>query len=110
MNNTNIEKTLVLSTAHISKHTNDVLNACKPADLDNENEFDKLPFRFIERHHYGYIIFLNQYIKGDNDAKNELNKVPELHLIIDHALALGCTMVNLDRDADEISALPTFQW
>lgn len=108
-----IEKTLVLSTAHISSQTNDILQELKPSDFLQDaydDDKEKLPFRFIANHHYGYIIFLSDSNKEDESMKRILKKAPGIVPLIVYAIEIGCTMINLDRDAEVIPNLPTFEW
>lgn len=108
-----IERTLTLSTAHISSKTNDILQELKPSDFLQDafdDDKNKLPFRFIANHHYGYIIFLSDYNKEDESIKRVLLKVPDLNPMIAFAVSKDCTMINLDRDAEVIPDLPTFEW
>ena len=107
-----IENTLVLSTAHITLQTNDLLNQMKPVDLqqDLHDEEEKMPFRFIANHHYGFIIFLSDYAKEQEFMQRLLERSVDLGMVIDYAIKKNCTMINLDRDAEETSDLPTYKW
>lgn len=87
-----IEKALVLSTAHITLAINNALEAGIV-----------LPFR-VQNHEYGFIFFLTE------ESLHEDNPLPELIPIISYAIKNGCTMINLDRDADIVEELPTYEW
>lgn len=108
-----IERTLTLSTAHISSKTNDILQELKPSDFLQDaydDDKEKLPFRFIANHHYGYIFFLSDYNKEEESMKRILLKVPDLKPLVEYAISIGCTMINLDRDADIVPNLLTYNW
>jgi hypothetical protein len=104
-----IEKTLVLSTAHIQQSTSGFLT-----EIGN-NENDEVPFRFVD-HQYGYIIFVSSSILGKDNISDAaeyaqlLENFPDLYNLIRYAAENGCTMINLDRDGDTIDDLPTFEW
>jgi hypothetical protein len=106
-----IENTLVLSTAHITLQTNDLLNQMKPDDFEKDlhDEEEKMPFRFVP-HHYGYIIFLSDSAKTEEFMQRVLERSVDLGMVIDYAVKKECTMINFDRDADTTSDLPTYKW
>jgi hypothetical protein len=106
-----IENILVLSTAHITLQTNDLLNQLKPVDVSQEldPDDDRMPFRFIA-HHYGYIIFLSDYSKEEEFMQKVVDRAQDIAMVIDYAIKKNCTMINLDRDADTTFDLPTYKW
>jgi hypothetical protein len=91
----NIEKALVLSTAHISESTRQKFD---------RNE--KMPFRY-EHHEYGWILFATTTYEDELDRWSE---IPDLLAIMKLANKNHCTLINLDADADEAEGLETFEW
>jgi hypothetical protein len=96
------EKVLVLSTAHISKQTNDFLK---------EVHHDKLEaFRFVA-HSYGFILFVSE-VSLEEDRVNDWKYFPELRPIMEMAVKYRCSYINIDRDGevDYTGQLQTFEW
>ena len=91
-----IEKTLVLSTAHISKETNDVLMEARETAL---------AFRKVN-HECGFILWVSEAALEEEGA---FRLFPELEPIMQLAIEKDCTLVYIDRDADQIG-LQTFNW
>jgi len=106
-----IENMLVLSTAHISQATDKILTEFAPTDFEKDlhDEEDRLPFRFVA-HHYGYIFFLNIDSADSDVIEKTQKKTPELVPIIKYAFFHKCTLINMDRDAEEVANLPTYKW
>ena len=89
-----IEKTLVISTGHISK--NDMRL------LDNTKEY---PSTIIQHPGgYGTIIHISSDIIIPNDFSSEFKE------IINIALKLNCRWINFDCDGDIYKELPMFNW
>jgi hypothetical protein len=101
----NIEKVLVLSTAHITKNTDEWLTSTA---TNKEGHDTLLPMRHIKifNHHYGYIMFITDTPPETQDWQ----EMPEMMMIIKYAQQKGCTMINLDRDAAIVPNLITFEW
>jgi hypothetical protein len=90
----NIEKMLVLSTAHITEKTKDWL--------------EQLPEAFIvyPKEEYGFFIPLWEGI-----LKEKKGEIPnELHNIMVYAKKKDCDWIMLDRDAFIIDDLPLYEW
>jgi hypothetical protein len=106
-----IENILVLSTAHITMPTNDLLAQWTPDDFqkDLHDDEERMPFRFVA-HHYGYIIFLSDSSRTEEFMQRVLEHSVDLGMVIDYAIKHGCTMICFDRDAETTSDLPTFKW
>jgi hypothetical protein len=77
-------------------------------DVLNENFVDGLPFRFCA-HAYGYILFFSDEWELEHESLADKSYY-ELEAVIRRALQLGCTMINFDRDAEEVEGLTTFEW
>ena len=82
---------LDLSTAHISKETNDKL------ERDDVNGA-----LYVIPHHYGYFVYV------PDDEEPETPK--DLHEIFNLARSKKCTWLKLDCDAVEYKELPTYDW
>lgn len=98
-----IEKTLTISTAHISPQTDKVLT-----EAGRLVKFTLMPFRFVP-HQYGYIIWVYS-ATPENGADVDFSPFPELEEIIHYAQKKKCTMINLDCDGDTDPQLKTFNW
>lgn len=93
-----IEKTLALSTGHMKLNTNDNLS-----DLTVDED---QAFRYTG-HEYGFIIFVPNHWEKDY---LEAEGMEELLPILQYALNEGCTLINFDRDMDEMEEFETFDW
>lgn len=88
-----IYKMLVLSTAHVTKETADLL------DLD---EIEGLVV--YDKGGYGWFIVVTDY---DDDTTN----IPDdLEKILAYAKSKGCDWLALDRDGEINNNLPTYVW
>lgn len=109
-----IEKILVLSTAHIRQQTDTLLTYMATDREEQDTTGDDFIPRYIKykTHHYGYIIFLYHEYEDLEGLHAELKKadLAELIPIIKYALKRNCYTINIDRDADIIKALATFEW
>ena len=87
---------LVLSTAHVTKET---------ALRFQGNWRNELP-PFYAKGEYGWIIPL----QSDGNGEERWQYCSDLLMIRRLAEANGCTWVMLDRDADVVDALPSYDW
>lgn len=95
MGNLQIDRMLVLSTAHISSETNEQLQ---------NNQEEQFPLVVYEKGDYGYLILVPEH---DED----LHGVPDdLKRVLEFAALHECEWVMLDCDANVITELPTFEW
>ena len=90
-----IEKTLVLSTAHISEDTAILLDKyCLHLDI------------IIDKYEYGWYVYTSY---------DSLNKIPpdissSLAYCIKLASANGCKCIKLDQDGPKAPSLPIYDW
>lgn len=97
------------STAHVSKTDNAMLTYW--ATLEPEHSEGSAPFRTIA-HAYGYFVNVqtgDTAEAADQDAR-EQGMGEGFFALVAYARANGCWWINLDRDADHIDELPTFEW
>lgn len=88
-----IQKVLVLSTAHVSYETSRKLDAGEVS----------LP---VARWEYGWFVWVDE-AAGDDSLQN----VPaDLEATLAFAKHLGCEWVRFDADGHEIEELPRFEW
>lgn len=106
-----IEKVLVLSTAHISEKTANIIDGGKGI-----NGISAYPFK------YGVFVYIGD-IKAEKITDNKIEKTnlfksgqmlcsvpPELIECICKASEKGCQWILFDRDAGEDERLDTFAW
>jgi len=86
-----ILKMLDISTAHVSKETNDKL------EKDDVNGA-----LYVIPHHYGYFVYVPE------DSEPETPK--DLQALFDFAKSKNCSWIKLDCDAVEYKELPTYNW
>jgi hypothetical protein len=91
-----IEPMLVISTSHLPE---DAMNRLK-RQAEVEGRAPAVT-RAIP-HDYGVIVFVSEL---ENTTQE-----PELQAVIDYVRKSGCYWINLDRDADKIEDLPTWEW
>jgi hypothetical protein len=107
INKLEIEKTLVISTSHISE--NDYREVNKQAEGDNTKAM-KYPYLMVENHSFGFVIIL-----GDaNDIPETIRLVREdfsdaFANILSLASSLEVDNVRFDHDGQEYDFLPTFE-
>ena len=89
---TTVFRTLVLSTAHVSKATAAML------DSDTCNNVIAYP-----KDEYGW------FVKPTEEHDDDTGPA-EMETIMNHALDHGCLWIMFDRDADVDPELPTFDW
>ncbi|GAA0853951.1 hypothetical protein ABER99_20195 [Paenibacillus glucanolyticus] len=97
MDNSNlqIDKMLVLSTAHIMQETCEFL------------ESRSCPLIVYPKHEYGYIILV--YTDTEDDDKCDV--IPEcLKGLLEFAARQDCEWIMLDRDASICAELPSYEW
>jgi len=89
-------KMLYMSTCHISKETNYLMET---------NKINDLYYKKIEDGSlYGYFIYTEQVLDEDNDVPEDLARC------IKFARQVGCTWINMDCDYDAIDELPKYEW
>lgn len=90
-------KVLELSTAHIGKETDKKLQL---------HVIDSVRFT---SHEFGYIFFVKDKYEPEDLSQIEA-EIPELIPIIKLASEKGCSLINLDRDAEEDNKFKKFDW
>jgi hypothetical protein len=104
-----IERTLALSTSHITEASSQALGAIAKhymrATCGSEIPLPAFPVRVAE-HGYGWILFLTDELP----TPEAFYPYSEIHRLVEFALINGCKTINLDQDADEANDLPTFDW
>jgi len=96
MYDSQIEKMLVISTAHVTKETATAL------DRRGATMGGLLSYPHGE---YGWMFYIAYVEKVDEDIVPD-----ELMAAARYAQGLGCTWLLLDRDAGAIADLPTWEW
>ncbi|MCK1741353.1 hypothetical protein IVA80_10875 [Bradyrhizobium sp. 139] len=83
---------LHLSTCHVTKQTAKL--------LDGETDFH------MAKHEYGWFVWVDSdvAVRGDKDWP------ADLAACVAYAHNLGCRWICFDRDADEVDALPKYEW
>lgn len=97
-----IEKTLVLSTGHITKKEMDLLGA----DPDHVPKEDRSPY-LTDPYEYGVIIHL---CDPDEDKDKLTVHTPEFANLIKLARKYDCDNLKLDADGPTYPGLPTYDW
>jgi hypothetical protein len=92
MSNHEIQKVLVLSTAHITEQTN---NALLSGEVRN----------MVVTYADGYFIYAPASAVDMDD-----NMPGELKFLLGYARGLGCDWLRLDCDADTREDLPSWDW
>lgn len=94
-----IEKMLVLSTAHLAPEV--------ARDIDNPSSIEAQEWRealIVYPHgEYGWLIYIP-------DHGIDADLPPSLEACIALARAHSCSWLLLDRDAAEVSNIPTYEW
>lgn len=98
----NIEKSLVLSTAHLKEET-----------MESISTYKDFPLR-VQEHDHGLIVFLN-LAKSDYEYELEdnwylTNDMEEFLHIVRVARQYECSTINFDSAASESSQFETFEW
>jgi hypothetical protein len=97
-----IRKTLVCSTAHVSRNVMMI--------LDNDYAPHDIPWLVYSRLEYGWLI---RYWppKLSEDRTAAWRTMPRcMKDVIERAESLGCSMVMFDADADELEGVRTYEW
>lgn len=92
-----ITKCFEISTAHISEET--------AAKIQHEVEPNEMMLSVYEKDGYGWWIYL-----GNIDSTSVWRIPDDLWNLICLAIKNGCDWLCLDRDAEIIEELPTFDW
>ena len=62
----------------------------------------------VTHHEYGFVVFVSP---DEEEGDHESAQVPEwLQPIHKEAVALGCILVNFDRDAEQVERFQTWSW
>lgn len=96
-----IRKTLVCSTAHVSRSVMMLMDDDCGRDV---------PWLIHSRLEYGWLV---RYWppKSSEDRTFAWRTVPRcMKDVIERAESLGCTMVMFDRDADNLEGIRTYDW
>jgi len=95
---------LVLSTGHVTRGTaRDLEDYCNPGTL-GEHRPRTVPIAFAKGE-YGWIIAILP------DREEDFARwTDDLLAIRKLAIEAGCTWIMLDRDADTVEGLPTYDW
>ena len=94
-NEPEIDRTLVLSTGHLSKATAQRFEDYKPGDRS-----------CIDGHMTDWSIYGWIFYCWDNDETTP----PELMQAAEYARSLDCKFIRFDCDGPTVSQLPTFEW
>ena len=89
-----IERILVLSTAHITKETSELLEKEAHSDLANY---------VVHGYEYGWFVLVYK-------LQEVTRKIPDLGLCLKLAKDNQCKWVRLDRDGPIIDNLPQYSW
>ena len=93
-----IERILVLSTAHISESTADEMNAATASTT-------RFPVNVYGKSDFGWFIFVPSSLEYPD------NRVPEdLQAVLRYARENDCEWIMFDRDADIDGNLQVFDW
>jgi len=96
-----VEKTMVFSTAHISKE--------QASKLNMESLKPESSFRFyIDPYEYGYLIHISE-LEDFEDLK-DVAGLENIYRILVIAQRSGCSYIKLDCDGPVYDHLPTFDW
>jgi len=103
MKTVQIDKTLVLSTAHFTDDDNSILARFARAHTDSPDS----SAHFVIDFGYGYIVWVN----SDGDFSEYAGKLsPAFICALRFAHKQKVEWVRFDRDANTVEGLPTFDW
>ena len=96
-----IYKHLDVSTSHITKNDNDILqNACTS---------DRFPGCYVYHYDFGY--FISVYSDAPTEEEKKESGLSEnFFKILDNARENECPLLRLDADGDELEGFETFEW
>jgi len=100
-----IQKTLVVSTAHISSADNTALS------VEGVSKKWDVPVLIVDPFSYGFYIYVN--LDKDEPRVEDKTDWPyskALKKLIQLARKLGCPYLKLDRDGETYEGLETFDW
>lgn len=113
-----IEKMMCLSIGHVSEETARTIDTALVEEVLDYNEreeglpewWNNLPI--YQHGEYGWLICLAgdcvEHLKADAEAMAVFPK--ELLAVMEYATANDCEWLLLDRDAEQIDELPSFDW
>ncbi|MGG3471642.1 hypothetical protein ABES02_29765 [Neobacillus pocheonensis] len=99
-----IVQMLTISTGHISEETNKLL-----LDHGPDDPLAMLPIVFYQKSGYGFFIVVPDDPE-DPDMYNMEGVPDDLRAVLVYARENLCSWVMLDRDADFIEDLPSYDW
>ena len=103
-----IDRTLVLSTAHVSKATADILNGDAP---ERDGLKPAIDGHVADWGCYGWVVWCGGQTVPKIELDAEMLYMPaDLHRVVMFARDNNCQYVRFDCDADEIDELPTWEW
>mgnify|MGYP001601676059 FL=1 len=106
-----IHKMLDCSTAHITRHDNELFTEHARVAEFNSSVHDFLPVR-MSPHEHGYIVFVSDK-EGHADRLRAISDAGLSDAFVglyDFAVKHDCFLINLDSDGDVIEGLPTHDW
>lgn len=111
-----IDRTLVLSTGHVSGETAQILNGETPTSCgrrtgDGERLKQQIDGHISDWGIYGWVVWCGGQTVPTVETENELLLMPEdLHRVLMFARDHDCQYVRFDCDADFVAGLPRFEW
>lgn len=98
-----IDRTLVLSTAHVHPETAHI--------LDGEDPHKQIDGHVADWGCYGWVVWCGGQTVPKIELDAEMLYMPaDLHRVVMFARDNNCQYVRFDCDADEIDGLPTWEW
>lgn len=97
-----IRKTLVCSTAHVSRNVMMI--------LDNDYSQKKIEYIIHSRVEYGWIVRYWPPKRSENRTDAWKTMPSCMKDVIERAESLRCSMVLFDRDADVMDGIRTYEW
>lgn len=101
-----ITKMLTLSTAHITKETDQKLEFEYDLILEADEKMNGIVV--YRKEEYGWFIFISEELVFDEDGCK--NFPEDLIACLKLAISLDCQWLCLDRDGEVIPDLKTFDW
>lgn len=102
MSELEIHKTLVLSTAHMTREDSELL-----AEAQHDVELAGMTPVTYEMDEYGWMV----YVSSESLISSSLSQFSEgFRDAVEMAQAHGCLWVRFDRDANVVGELKTYDW
>lgn len=103
-----IDRTLVLSTAHVSRATADILNGDAP---ERDGLKPAIDGHVADWGCWGWVVYTGGEVVPDIDEDSVLCLMPaDMFRVLLFARDHNCQFVRFDCDADTVSGLPTWDW